>query len=132
MIVKTTLQEDGITVTSESRGLTVSYSTQDRTVGMNPGELLLSALGGCMTGIASEMAGEFGIDLKAFSVDVEGISAADHRRPGFAEVHTTIHMTADCTPEKAEEFVAEIEQICPIRDVMANGSHIHHTIDLNK
>ena len=53
MIVKTTLQEDGITVTSESRGLTVSYSTQDRTVGMNPGELLLSARGGCMTGIAS-------------------------------------------------------------------------------
>ena len=100
MLVKTTLKEDGTTVESESRGLTVRYNTQDRTVGMNPGELLLSALGGCMTGIASEMAGEFGIDLKAFSVDVEGISAADHRRPGFAEIHTTIHMTADCTPEK--------------------------------
>ncbi|MBQ1325153.1 MAG: OsmC family protein [Solobacterium sp.] len=132
MLIKTTLKEDGTTVESESRGLTVSYNTKDRNVGMNPGELMLSALGGCMTGIASEMAGEFGIDLKAFSVDVEGISAADHSRPGFAEIHTTVHMSADITPEKAEEFVAEIEQICPIRDVLANGSHVHHTIDLNK
>ena len=130
MVITTTLKEDGTTVESASRGITVKYNTKDRTVGMNPGELLLSALGGCMTGIASEMAGEFGIDLKAFSVDVEGISAADHSHPGFEEVHTTIHMTADCTPEKAEEFVAEIEQICPIRYVIANGSHVHHTIDL--
>ncbi len=39
---------------------------------MNPVELLLCALGGCMSICAAAFAGACGVDLQGFSVEVEG------------------------------------------------------------
>ncbi|WP_070120397.1 OsmC family protein [Bacillus marinisedimentorum] len=94
--------------------------------GMNPVELLLSALGACQAIVARVYAPTFDIDLKDFRVelegdlDVDGFMCKSDVRPGFQEIRYKMVINADITAEKAQEFASFIEKTCPVGDTIAN------------
>lgn len=75
--------------------------------GMNPVELLLSALGACQAIVARTYAKKFGIDLKSFRVDLEGELDIDGfprkiRRPcRFPENHACVLLGYGCRRGKS-------------------------------
>jgi uncharacterized OsmC-like protein len=94
--------------------------------GMNPVELLLSALGACQAIVARVYAKKFNIKLDNLWIEVEGDLDTDgflnksDVRPGYSDIRYNIHIETDAPREKVEEFVAFIESKCPVGDTIAN------------
>lgn len=95
--------------------------------GMNPVELTLCALGACQAIVARVYASQFGINLEAFSVELEGdldidgfLNKADVRA-GFSEVRYNIHVKSDASYEKMEEFIAFVGSKCPVGDTISSN-----------
>lgn len=100
-------------------------------LGMNPVELLLASLGSCMTIAAFYLAPSQGIEVKSFSVELEGDVDPDgfmglnpDVRNGFSEIRITPHISCDATEEKARAFVELVASRCPVHDTISNGTGI--------
>lgn len=126
---KTTLKEN-VLVEAEARGHKIiidepaNLGGTDK--GMNPVELLLSALGACQSIVARTYAKKFDIDLQDFWVEVEGdidtdgFLAISDVRPGFESIRYTFHIETTASEEKIEAYKAFIEAHCPVGDTIAN------------
>lgn len=126
---KTVLKEN-VLVEAETRGHKViidepeSLGGTDK--GMNPVELLLSALGACQSIVARTYAKKFQIDLQKFWVELEGEIDIDRFlgkegvRPGFQSIQTTFHIKTNAPKEKVEAFRDYIEAHCPVGDTITN------------
>ena len=94
--------------------------------GMNPVELVLSALGACQAICASAFAKKFEIDLEDFWVEVEGDLDTDgfmhlsDVRPGYSDIRYNFHIKTSAPREKVEKLAAFIEETCPVGDTLAN------------
>ena len=94
--------------------------------GMNPVELLLSALGACQAIVARTYAKKFDIDLKSFRVDLEGeldidgFLAKSDVRAGFQNITTVFYIETDAAEEKVQAFKEFLEAHCPVGDSIAN------------
>ncbi|GAQ24420.1 MULTISPECIES: OsmC family protein [Tepidanaerobacter] len=93
---------------------------------MNPVELLLCALGGCMSIVASSFAPKFNVDLKGFSVELEGDIDPDgftgknpNVRKGFSEIRYKMHIVSDSPKENIDRLYKFIETHCPVKDTLA-------------
>ncbi len=100
-------------------------------LGMNPVELLLASLGSCMTIAAFYLAPAQGINVSAFSVELEGDVDPDgfmglnpDVRNGFSEIRITPHIACDAPADKAREFVDLVVSRCPVHDTIENGTNI--------
>lgn len=102
--------------------------------GMNPGEALLSALGGCKYIIAKmfyqkckinlikinlEIEGE--LDNDALMNKVQGNNANQDIRIGFTKIKTKWFIDANNTKEEIEKFVEFVENHCPMQDTLTNA-----------
>ncbi|MEK4698160.1 OsmC family protein [Solibacillus sp. FSL R7-0668] len=126
---KTTLKEN-VLVEAEARGHKIiidepaNLGGTDK--GMNPVEVLLSALGACQSIVARIYAEKFGIDLQNFWVDIEGDIDTDgflgksDVRPGFESIRYTFHIETTASAEKVEAYKEYIEAHCPVGDTIAN------------
>ncbi|GAB3793437.1 OsmC family protein [Virgibacillus kimchii] len=96
--------------------------------GMNPVELLLSALGSCQAIVAAVYAEKFEIEFDDFWVELEGDLDPDgflgnpEIKKGYSEIRYNIHIDTDAPKEKVEEFVAFIEKTCPVGDTIASNT----------
>lgn len=130
---KTVLQEQ-VVVEAEVRGHKVTIDEPENLggtdTGMNPVELLLSALGACQSIVARTYAEKFDIDLKKFWVELEGELDTDgflgksDVRPGFSSIRSIFHIETDAPEEKVKAFKEHIEAHCPV------GDTINHPVDL--
>ncbi|WP_071458653.1 OsmC family protein [Bacillus massilinigeriensis] len=132
---KTTFQatahlQEGMQVKAKCRGFEITIDEPKELggtdTGMNPVELVLSALGACQAIVARCFARKFKIEFDEFWVEVEGdldtdgfMKQTDVRR-GYSDVRYNIHIKTDAPKEKVEEFVAFIEKTCPVGDTIAN------------
>lgn len=126
---KTSLKEN-VLVEAEARGHKIiidepaNLGGTDK--GMNPVEVLLSALGACQSIVARIYAEKFGIDLQNFWVDIEGDIDTDgflgksDVRPGFESIRYTFHIETTASEEKVEAYKEYIEAHCPVGDTIAN------------
>lgn len=95
--------------------------------GMNPVELLLSALGGCQAIVARTYAEKFDVELKNFwvelegDIDLDGFFGKSDVRPGFQTIRSTFHIESDSDEEKLEAYKQHIEAHCPVGDTIANA-----------
>jgi uncharacterized OsmC-like protein len=96
--------------------------------GMTPVEALLGSLGSCMTIAAFILAGQKGIVLKDFSMDVEGdldpdgfLGINEGVRKGFSEIRINIRLEADGDPKEVEAFARFVESRCPVGDTLTGG-----------
>lgn len=97
--------------------------------GANPMEFQLFALGGCLGTIAAIIARQERIDLRGFSVDMEGDFDTDYLlgktkegRAGFTEVRVWVNIDADLTHKQKEAFFEKVDARCPISDNLINNT----------
>ncbi|MFS0917671.1 OsmC family protein [Brevibacillus sp. 179-C 1.1 NHS] len=122
--------QKGMVVKASSRNFEITIdepkSLGGTDTGMNPVELVLSALGACQSIVARVYARKFNVQLDDFWVEVEGdldtdgfMNKSDVRR-GYSEIRYTFHIKSDSPREQIESFVHFLEQTCPVGDTIAN------------
>lgn len=99
--------------------------------GANPLEIFLAALGSCMGTVAAIVAKQERIDLRGFSVEIEGdvdidflMGKTKEGRAGFSEIRVVAEIDADLTDEEKLEFFELIDSRCPISDNMINQTKL--------
>ena len=92
---------------------------------MNPVELLLCSLGGCLSICAAAFASKCQVDLKGFSVELEGdldtagfLGKDANVRKGFQEIRYKIHIDSPSPQVNIDKLVALIEERCPVSDTL--------------
>ncbi|RKQ30278.1 OsmC family protein [Oceanobacillus halophilus] len=125
-----TLLKEKVLVETEARGHKVIVDEPENLggtdKGMNPVELLLSALGACQAIVARTYAEKFDVDLQNFwvelegDIDLDGFLGKSDVRPGFSEIRYTFHIETSASEEKVEAYKEFIENHCPVGDTIAN------------
>lgn len=100
-------------------------------LGANPMEYQLFALGGCLGTVAAIVAKQDRIELRGFSIAMEGEFESDYLlgkttegRAGFTEIKVAVNIDADMTHEEKQAFFEKIDSRCPISDNLVNDSKI--------
>lgn len=93
---------------------------------MNPVELLLCSLGGCMSICAAVFAREVGVDLRGFHVELEGdldpngfLGKDPHVRKGYQEIRYRMHIESPSPAENIDRLKAIIKERCPVSDTLS-------------
>ncbi|MGD9567460.1 MAG: OsmC family protein [Sedimentibacter sp.] len=109
--------------------------------GMNPGEALLSALGGCKYMIAKmfyqkcninlikinlEIEGE--VDSEALMNDVQGNNRNKNLQIGFTKITTKWFIDANNSKEEIEKYVEFVESHCPMKDTLQDEPELKFEI----
>lgn len=123
-------KKEGLAVETEARGFKILFDEPEdlggTNRGLNPVEGLLCSLGACQTIVASAFAGDFGVDLQDFWVELEGDLDPDgfmglsDVRPGYSAIRYNIHIKSSSPEDKVKEFVEFIEKRCPVGDSLGN------------
>ena len=122
--------QEGVMVKARARNFEITVDEPETlggtNMGMNPVELVLTALGACQAIVAGTYAKKFDIDLKDFWVELEGdldpdgfLGKSDVRK-GYSEIRYNIHIDTSAPREKVEEFIQFVEATCPVGDTIAN------------
>jgi uncharacterized OsmC-like protein len=97
--------------------------------GPSPPELVLAALGACITVGIAYSAAEEGINLRSVELDVEGdIDLAGFfgrdlptdARPGFQAIRVTAWVDADAEPDKIAEIVRRGQERSPVTSTVSH------------
>ena len=126
--------QEGVQVIAKSRGFEITIDEPKNLggtdTGMNPVELVLSALGACQAIVARVYARKFKIDFTDLWIEVTGELDTDgflHKsdvRPGYSNIKYDFHIETDAPREKVEEFVRFVEKTCPVGDTIVNAAPI--------
>lgn len=121
---------DGVKVKAKSRQFEINIDEPESLggtdTGMNPVEALLCSLGACQSIVARVYAPKFNVNLQNFwvetegDIDLDGFFGRADVRPGFSEIRYTFHIQTDSPREQVEQFIAFLEQKCPVGDSIAN------------
>lgn len=102
---------------------------------MNPVEMLLCSLGGCMSIVASMFAPKFRVELKGFSIELEGDLDPDgflgknpNVRKGFQDIRYKMNIVSDSPEENIKKLHKFIQEHCPVKDTLTgvpvNGAYV--------
>jgi uncharacterized OsmC-like protein len=105
------------------------FASEDR--GAAPVEIVLSALGSCLTAGVAAVAQHRGIQLRSVTATVEGkmnilgiLGADPDIRNGFSGVTVHFDIDADASPEELEALVAQSQKRSAVFDVMTNPTRV--------
>lgn len=105
------------------------FASEDR--GATPVEIVLSALGSCLTAGVAAVAQNRGIQLRSVTATVEGsmnilgILGGDPQvRNGFNNVTVRFDIDADATPDELEALVAQSQKRSAVFDLMTNPTTV--------
>jgi uncharacterized OsmC-like protein len=119
--------EDGARARTVARSFTIETDEPAPLGGtdaaVDPMELLLAAVGTCLTIGWVTQAAKRGIDFRDLRIDVTGdfdlrgyLALDDEVRPGYTNVRYTVHVDSDATPEQLEEIRLAAERTSPMLD----------------
>ena len=129
----------GVVAEATARGFKVTMDEPEELGGtntaMNPVEMLLCALGGCMSIVASVFAPKFRVELKGLSIELEGDLDPDgftgknpDVRKGFSDIRYKMHIESDSPEANIEKLHKFITTHCPVKDtlegVQVSGSYV--------
>lgn len=95
--------------------------------GMNPVELVLSALGTSLQETAADLAANNKFNYEQMTVNLEGdLDAAGFMgdpdiRNGFQEIRYNLAFKTNETQAACDQFADEVEANCPVKDMLSNG-----------
>lgn len=103
--------------------------------GINPLEMTLYALCGCLAHIGRIIAMQKKLPFRAMQIEVEGEIDKDYLlgktqdgRAGFTKIVARVKIDADMTPEQKKEFLHEVERRCPVSDNLVNPTTVDVTL----
>lgn len=119
----------GLEVEAESRGFKVTMDEPKKlggtNTGMNPVEMLLVSLGGCVAICAAAFAKSCGVDMKDCSVDLEGdldtagfLGLNPDTKRGFSAIRCKLNIDSDSPQESIDNLKALISDRCPVSDTL--------------
>ncbi|MBC8953291.1 OsmC family protein [Xenorhabdus sp. PB62.4] len=98
---------------------------------MSPIEALLSAFGACQCIVAKSFARKHKIKLNDIQVKVEGELDTDgfmgknkNAKLGFSKITSKFYIDADNTEQEIRDFIAFVENHCPVLDTIVNTPEI--------
>ncbi|PSP82355.1 osmotically inducible protein OsmC [Halobacteriales archaeon QS_1_68_17] len=96
---------------------------------VNPIEYLLGSAVGCLNFTATRVAREMDLDVEGLEATVEGdIDYARFKgeetdaRSGLQDVRITLSVDADADDETLSEWLAAVEDRCPVTDTLTGGT----------
>ncbi len=107
----------------------LAFAAEDN--GAAPVELVLVALGSCLTAGVAAIAQQRGIQLRSVSatieasMDLHGILGADPDvRNGFSEISVAYDIDADASPADLEALVAQSQKRSAVYDVLTSPTNV--------
>ncbi len=114
MRVSTRVRRDDQAVVTEARGYELVMDQSKKNGGLEntlkPMEVLLAALGGCITMVAKGQAALKGVDIREISLNIEGEYDSD----GFSAIAIRANVASSSSKEAIEEFLHHVESVCPV------------------
>lgn len=121
--------KEGLACEADVRGFKITIDEPESlggaNTGMNPVEMILSALGGCITICAAAFARVCKVELQGFHVEVEGDLDPDgfmgknpNVRTGFSDIRYKMHIKSDSPKENIAKLAEMIEKVCPVSDTL--------------
>jgi uncharacterized OsmC-like protein len=105
------------------------FASEDR--GATPVEIVLSALGSCLTAGVAAVAQNRGIQLRSVRATVEGtmnvlgiLGADPETRNGFNDVQVSFDIDADADVDEIEALVAQSQKRSAVFDIMTNPTNV--------
>lgn len=105
------------------------FASEDR--GATPVEIVLSALGSCLTAGVAAVAQNRGIQLRSVTASVAGtmnilgiLGGDPDVRNGFNDVSVSFDIDADATPEEIDALVAQSQKRSAVFDIMTNPTRV--------
>jgi len=105
------------------------FASEDN--GATPVEIVLAALGSCLTGGIAAVAQNRGIQLHSVSATIEGgmnllgiLGADPDVRNGFDGIRVTYDIKADATPEEIRALVAQSQKRSAVFDCITNPTNV--------
>jgi putative redox protein len=99
--------------------------------GINPLEMTLYALSGCIAHIARIVAMQKKLAFRAMQVEVEGEIDKDYLlgktqagRAGYTKIAARVKIDADLTADEKKAFLHEVERRCPVSDNLVNPTSV--------
>ncbi len=95
--------------------------------GPAPGEMLLAALGACVSQAFVEGAAVAGIQIERLEVvgrghlDLRGNAGVEGVRPGLSEIHLDVEAEADADGAVLDRLLAEAVRLSPVADSLSVG-----------
>lgn len=103
--------------------------------GPNAVELLLGALGSCLSVGYAANAAAMGIELDSLRFEMEGdvdlrgfLGISEDVRPGYESISCTGYVSGDVSDEELDELRERVESTSPLMDVIANEVPIETTL----
>ncbi|MBN2882855.1 MAG: OsmC family protein [Clostridia bacterium] len=100
--------------------------------GATPTELVLASLAGCYTVVGNVVAREMGFNLKGLDIEIEGemnparfAGKSRDERAGFQSIDIIIKADSDADSKTLKEWVASIEDRCPVTDNLTNETPLN-------
>jgi len=104
---------------------------------VNPVEYFLGSILGCLNSTATMVARDMGIDVDELDLRIEsGVNYATYRgedsddRPGLQGVEVTMSVAAAADEAELREWLAAVEERCPVTDNVANGTGVAVDLDV--
>ena len=115
MNVSTRVRPEDLAVVAEARGHCLDMDQSKQNGGLEntlkPMEVVLAALGGCITMVAMARAPKENLDLRDLRLEMEGeYSAAD----GFRTIRMTARLRSSSPEDRLVDFFHAVERVCPV------------------
>ena len=105
-------------------------------VAVDPMELVLAAIGTCLTIGWVTQARRRGLDYRDLRIEVNGdfdlrgyLDLDEQTRPGFGEITYTVHVDTDATPEQLAEIQEITERTSPMFDNVLNATPVRGRVE---
>jgi len=127
---KTTVTlKEGLYVEAEARGLKVGMDEPETLGGsnkaMNPVEMLLSALGGCISITLAAFSKAAHVEIKECKVHVTGdldpegfLGVNKDVRKGFTQIRYQVELVTDSSEDKVRRLMQMVDEKCPVSDTL--------------
>ena len=139
----TTIDEfDQAGATISTREFTIAGDEPEQILGErtapNAVELLLAALGSCLSVGYAANAAAMGIELNDLRFELEGdvdlrgfLGISEDVRPGYETVTCTVHIDADAADEELLKLRERVETTSPLMDVITNAVPLETDLVVN-
>jgi uncharacterized OsmC-like protein len=124
-----TTWKGGARSSSDIRGFIVDGDEPAMLLGSNTApnavELVLSALGACLTVGVSYVAAQRGITIRSLNftieglLDIRGFFGVKGVNPGYESIRVLVHLDADAKHEELENLLAAVIATSPVTDIIA-------------
>lgn len=133
--------KEGMKVDAVSRGFKVSMDEPESLGGtdtaMNPVELLLCSLGGCLTIVVAAFSKAVNVDVDDCNVEIcgdldpDGFQGKNNDvRVGFSQIRYKINLKSDSPKENIDKLMKLVEERCPVSDTL-KGVEVIGDVNLN-